>query len=228
MSRLARYTDPKELIKLQDVYEGGEVPMRQICKDWELSTRTLQKYIKKYGWSRVGEDQKSTSLYAKKRLQYNIELSEQNKKKLIESGGNELYHATITYFENAAEIQLGTKSNLLENKRVFEELKEKELELDGNSEELTAFYQLQTAKTAYLLDNQRLIQMASKSAAETINGLRVSLGLNNNEKDKTGDINVNILIADGLRKGRERIVQIKNAGHKDVSNVVMPVEQIEK
>ena len=86
MARPKRYTDPTDLIRMQEDYELSKMSCRKLCSHWNISNGTLQKYIKRYGWSKSGE-KKSTVLYAKERLQYNIELSEKNRKKLIESGG---------------------------------------------------------------------------------------------------------------------------------------------
>jgi len=215
--------DPTILVQLQIVYEGGDVSCRQICKDFKIANSTLRSYINKSGWSRKKPGGEVIT-YAKQ----SVILSELNKKKLLESGGDELYKATEDYFKCASEVQSQSYYNLMQHKTLVEETDRLVEEVGDDIKDINNFYLIQNAKMEFLVTSQKFIESNVNSITRTMKGTRESLGLSDQNKDKAGDLNINILIADGLRKGRERIKQIETVEHKDLNDVVMPMEQIEQ
>jgi len=213
--------DPTILVQLQIVYESGEVSCRKICKDFKIANSTLRSYINKSGWSRKKPGGEVIT-YAKQ----SVILSEQNKTKLVESGGDELYRATEDYFKCAAEVQSQSYYNLMQHKTLVEETVELAEEVGDDTKAVLNLYLIQNAKMEFLINSQKFIETNVNSITKTMKGTRESLGLSDNNKDKAGDLNINILIADGLRKGRERIEQIK-PDLKNISKLVMPAELIE-
>lgn len=224
-----RIKTAKDLELLRHDVESGLCSISAIAKNWGICRNTIKSYRKKYGWGTRNKEIQQITI--DKLAKNNHLISDINRKELVDKGGNELYDATVTYFKNAANVQKSTQINLQKHDQVFTEMeagleKDKNLTITENLKAEEVFYIVQQQKMETLLTSQKFIQGAAKATTEVMNGVRASLGLNNNDKDKQGDINVNILIADGLRKGRERMVQMKTAGGKDLSQLVMPEEPL--
>ena len=210
--------------RLQLMYEDGSTPVRTIAAKWNISTRTLRNYISKYKWSREALREALKEAIIGEAVENGVALSEKNRKQLVEAGGNELYEATATYYKVVRIIQESSLRNLTAHDNVMKEEVDyagcEDTEAKLKMEDL--FTTNQHKKLKKLLISQTFIQSLSKSTTEGLLGTRKGFGLDKSTTNTfNGDVNLNVLIADGLRKGRERIGKIT-----EFEDMVMKPEKV--
>lgn len=229
---MAKIKDPGVLEVLKNEYESGDISIRKLAKQWDISTSTLQRYSA--GWikpqkGKVDVNANPVSAVTNLILENASEaIGEENKKKLVESGGEELFYATAIFFKNSSRVQKATHTNLVEHDRVMEEMLAgvDDSECKTIKERLDLQNQFLIVKEREfntLLVSQRFIQAATKSATEMIMSVRGSLGLNNQAKDeKVGDT-YNILITGKLKGALQRADEIADKAMPERTMEVEPL-----